>query len=211
MKSLKANNNIIRILVLLVFIGLLNSCSKQTFKNKKELQSYIQEKDNGYLQEKTINGVQFSLLYRPTDLLVAQELKTESNKEDIERLREHYQKYIYFNLFFSANDKELLSTVPKNRNEFGEMVNTLAFGMNEKVHLFTKSKDTIEMADYIYPRMYGMSNSTAIMLVYPRNKEQLEGKNLNLTVEDLGISTGEVKFKIPTQIINNELKLSFNF
>ncbi len=209
MKSLKANNNIIRILVLLVFIGLLNSCSKQTFKNKKELQSYIQDKDNGYLQEKTINGVQFSLLYRPTDLLVAQELEAESNKDDIEKLRKHYQKYLYFNLLFSVDDKELLSTVPKNRNEFGEMVNTLAFGMNDKVHLFTKAKDTIEMADYIYPRMYGMSNSTSMMLVYPRNKEQLEGKNLSLTIEDLGTSTGEVKFKIPIQIINNELKLSF--
>ena len=47
----------------------------------------------------------------------------------------------------SKNNQELLSVAPKNQNEFGAMVNQLAFGMQDKVHLFTAQKDTIELAD----------------------------------------------------------------
>ena len=89
------------------------------------------------------------------------------------------------------------------------MVNQLAFGMDQKVHLFTQSKDTLEMADFIYPRMYGMSRATTIMFVFPRETEPLNEAYLNFTIEDLGLYTGEVKFKIDTKKIKNEPKLKF--
>jgi hypothetical protein len=109
----------------------------------------------------------------------------------------------------SKNNQELLSAIPKNQNEFGAMVNQLSFGMNEKVHLFTQTKDTIELADFIYPRMYGMGKTTTIMFVYPRETDQLKEEDLNFTIEDLGLYTGEVKFKIDTEKINNEPELQF--
>ena len=192
----------------IIFLSILMlSCTNETFNSETELLEYIQNESNGFLQEKTINGISFSLLYKPTDLLVNQEVK--NGKDKIHELRNKYDQYLYFNLSMSKNNQELLSAVPKNRNEFGQMVNDLAFGMNQKVHLFTKTKDTIEIIDFIYPRMYGMSNATTIMLVYPRNEEKLKDDYLNLTVKDLGLNTGEVKFKIPTKIIKNEPKLAF--
>ena len=150
-------------------------------------------------------------MYRPTDLLVKQELENTGFKHvDVEELRTKYEKYLYFNLSMSKNGKELLSTAPKNRNEFGTMVNQLAFGMQDKVHLFTETRDTIEMADFIYPRMYGMSRATTIMFVYPREEENLAKEmDLTFTIEDLGLFTGDVKFKINTENIKHEPKLSF--
>jgi hypothetical protein len=109
----------------------------------------------------------------------------------------------------SRNGKELLSTTPKNRQEFGAMVNQLAFGMGEKVHLFTQNKDTLELLDYNYPRMYGMSQSTTMLFVYPRDEKQLSEETLNFTIQDLGTYTGEVKFKIETDKIRNEPRLKF--
>lgn len=180
------------------------SCNKKTFNTEKELLTYISDEENGYVQHKSVNGYDFSLLYKPTDLLVKQEAGSDVTKEEIKNLREKYSKYLYFNLSMSKNNQELLSTAPKDRNEFGAMVNQLAFGMGDKVHLFTKSKDTIELADFIYPRMYGMSQSTTIMFVYPRNKKILDEDYLNFTVEDLGLYTGEVKFKINNNLIVKE-------
>jgi hypothetical protein len=107
----------------------------------------------------------------------------------------------------SRNEKELLSTTPKNRQEFWAMVNQLSFGMRNKVHLFTQSKDTIELLDYNYPRMYGMSQATTMLFVYPRDKKYLKEATLNFSIEDLGTYTGEVKFKIATDKINNEPSL----
>lgn len=195
---------------LLFLIILFSSCTQNTFSNKTALLEYIKDETNGYTQHKTVNGVDYTLTYRPTDMLVKQELGDSINKEHVKQLRDKYNKYMYFNLSMSKNNKELLSVAPKNRNEFGAMVNQLAFGMNEKVHLYTQSKDTIEMADFIYPRMYGMSRATTIMFVYPRDHEALKHEYLNFTIEDLGLYTGEVKFKIPVEKIKKEPMLKFN-
>jgi len=87
------------------------------------------------------------------------------------------------------------------------MVNQLAFGMGEKAHLYNQQKDTIELADFIYPRMYGMSQSTDILFVFPREKQYLKKEYLNFTIEDLGMYTGEVKFKVAIDKITNEPKI----
>ena len=89
------------------------------------------------------------------------------------------------------------------------MVNQLVFGMHEKIHLLTQQNDTIELVDYVYPRMYGMSKTTSMMFVYPREKQKLDTKKLQFTIEDLGLQTGEVKFTIDTDKIINEPNLKF--
>ena len=190
--------------LLFVAIVFFSSCSSKSFDTKEELWTYLKDADNGYFQQKNINGYDFSLLYKPTDLLVEQELGKNKTKEKIKELREKYEQYMYFTLSMSRNNKELLSSTPKNRQEFGAMVNQLAFGMREKVHLYTQKKDTLEMLDYNYPRMYGMSQSTTMLFVYPRDKKYLKEEYINFTIQDLGIYTGEVKFKIDLNKIKSE-------
>tara|TARA_R110002051_G_scaffold2660_1_gene14298 strand:+ start:39628 stop:40197 length:570 start_codon:yes stop_codon:yes gene_type:complete len=183
---------------------------KKSFDSKKDLWNYLIEENNSYLQKKKINGYDFSLLYKPTDLLVEQELGTfnESNltlrKEKIKILREKFQPYMYFILSISRDNKELLSTTPKNQQEFGVMLNQLAFGMREKVTLFTSKKDTIKMIDYNYQRMYGMSKSTTMLFIYPKDEKYFKSQYLNFTIQDLGTLTGEVKLKIETIKIKNQ-------
>lgn len=195
---------------LLGLLVLAISCSKNTFSKDTDLLAYVNLPEHGYTQHKTINGIDYTLLYRPTDLLVHQELGSEMLTDSlVTAAREKYSKYLYFNLSMSQNNQELLNAKAGNRNEFGALVNQLAFGMNEKVHLYTKSKDTLELADFIYPRMYGMSKATTLMFVYPRDENVLKEDILNFTIEDLGFYTGEVKFKIASKQLNNEPQLSF--
>lgn len=190
---------------------ILLSCQQKKFESKEELIDYLSNPENGYFFKKSVNGYDFSLMYRPTDLLVEQELGNKTTTQvTVDSLREKYNKYLYFNLSMSRNNQELLSTAPKNRNEFGAMVNQLAFGMGNKVHLFTASKDTIPLADYIYPRLYGMGNATTMMFVYPRDKKITNTDFLNFTVEDLGLYTGEVKFKIDRKKIYKQPTIKLN-
>jgi len=192
-----------------LFIIVLSSCITRSFTSKEELWNYLREENNGYLHEKTVNGYDFSLLYKPTDLLVDQELNDSYTAAELQQLHDKYSKNIYFTLSMSRNNKELLSTTPQNRQEFGAMVNQLAFGMGNKVHVFTPQKDTLELLDYVYPRMYGMSKATTMLFVYPRDPAYLKEDYLNITIEDLGTYTGEIKFKVKTNKINNEPKLKF--
>ena len=197
---------------LIIIAMLLVSCASKNFESEQDLWAYLKNPENNYVYQKNIHGCNFSLLYKPTDLLVKQELSddlTEDKKDEkIRGLREKYGKYIYLSLSMSKNGQELLSNTPKNRQEFGAMVNQLAFGMGNKVHLFTPQKDTIALLDYNYPRMYGMSQSTNILFVYPRDEKSLEGEYLNFSIEDLGTYTGEVRFKIKTNKIKNQPTLT---
>jgi hypothetical protein len=196
-------------LLLLLSLLFLSSCSK-TFDTQQEMNDYIKNPDHGYSYTKTIVGVDYELQYRPTDALVKQELGDKHDDKQVAILRKKYRKYLYFNLSMSKNNQELLNGVARDKAKFGQMVNDLAFGMEEKVQLYTPSKDTLAMADFIYPRMYGMSNSTSIMIVYPRDEKYMSQAYLNFVVQDLGLDTGEIKFKLNTKALQNEPKLNFN-
>jgi len=198
-----------RIFLLLFFLG-LTSCSKQkTFDSEKEFWEYLNNPDNEYKQLKSVNNIDFSLLYKPTDALVSQELGGKTSDSLVSILRKRYSKHLYFTLSMSSNNKELLSGLANNRQKFGAMVNQLSFMMNEKVHVFTKSKDTLALQDYVYPRMYGMTTSTRMLFIYERNEKHLKESYLNLTIQDLGFQTGNIKFKIPTEIIKHQPVLLF--
>jgi hypothetical protein len=194
---------------LLLFLIVLVSCGSKTFDTSEQIATYIDDEENGYKYSKTINNVEYSLTYKPTDLIVKQELGDKFDAKKVKELRENYNKYMYFNLTMSMNNKELLTSLASDKTRFGQMVNDLAFGMEEKVHLYSKQKDTLEMADFIYPRMYGMTNDTSLLIVYPRDKKYLKDDYLNFTIEDIGLNTGEVKFKIDTKQLLEEPKLSF--
>ena len=197
--------------IILFFVLSIVSCSSKAkkFDIKEDLWEYIKNPENEYLQQKTINGIDFSLLYKPNDLLVDQELGGKNADSLVIKYRNKYKDYLYFTLSMSKNNHELLSHVARDRQQFGAMVNDLAFGMNRKVHVYTPKKDTLPMTDFVYPRMYGMSGNTSILFVYPRREEYLKQEYLNFTIQDLGFYTGEVKFKVPTKLINNEPKLNF--
>lgn len=185
----------------------VTSCRKNTFKNKKALYTYLKNEENGYIQSKSVNGTTYTVLYKPTDLLVLQALDTIS-EIGVNQLREKYGKYLYFSLQFSKNGKPLLSTVA-DRQVFGRMVNQLSFAMGEKVHLYTHEKDTLRLLDYHYPRMYGMHPSTNMLFVYPRGESFLNSEYLVLSIEDFGLQTGDLKFKFETEKIKREPKIKF--
>lgn len=198
-------NSIFFLAAALLFI----SCEKRVFGTESEIKAYMSEEENNLRYEKNVNGVALALQYRPTDLLVNQEAAGDYNERKIDSLRKKYSKYMYFVLSISKNDKEILSSVNDDKEKYGQMINDLAFGMEEKIHLYTEAHDTIAMADFIYPRMYGMSNNTSIMLAFPREKEKLKEPFLYFAFDDFGASTGEVKFKVDTQAILNEPTLEF--
>ncbi|HNP66308.1 MAG TPA: hypothetical protein PKH16_00250 [Aequorivita sp.] len=195
-----------KLFAIFLILVAFSACNQKTFDSKEALLKYLQDEDNGYIQKKTVNGVDFSLMYRPTDLIVSQMLKSKKLNE-ADSLRKVYKDYLYFNLSIAKGNQEILSAL-SSRNDFGRMVNRLAFGMEEKTHLYTNKNDTIQILDYIYPRMFGTTNTTSVMFVYP-NIEMEDVQFLHFSVEDIGIGTGDIKFKIPIKKIRNQPKITF--
>lgn len=200
-----------RVNIIILFLGLafLTSCDQKAFDSNQELIAYVKNENNGYRVNKSIRGIDMSIMYRPTDLLVEQKTDSQTSKKEIDSLRIKYSQYLYFNLNLSKGGNELLSAIPNDNNEFGEMVNQLSFGMNKVIHLYSSKKDTIQLVDYVYPRMYGLSKSTELLLIYPRDPKITNAESFTISIDDIGLKTGEVKFKFNTSIVNEELKINF--
>lgn len=196
-------------LIFFIAFFLFISCGNDNFISLEELTNYINNEDNDFKYKKIINNVKYEIVYMPTDLLVCQELDNTRDLRRVKELRNQFNKYIYFNVSMSQNDKELLTGVVNDKSKFRQIVDDLAFRVNEKVIFSTSSKDTVDMIDFVYPRMYGMSNSTSFMLVYPRERIIQDSEYLNLTIKDLGFHSGDVKFKFNTKSILNEPQLRF--
>lgn len=192
--------------VSVILLG-VTSCSHKKFNDSEALIDYILNPINGYILNKSVNGVEFKIIYRPTDLMVAQEIDSYRNTKLIDSLREKYNKHYYFNLSLSKNNKALLSQQMKDQQEFGAMVKKLSFGMNQNIFITTKEKDTVRMSDYIYPRLYGLSKNTSMLLIFPK-KDIENSEHIKLTIKDIGFQTGEVSFKYNTQILKNEPTLA---
>ena len=199
------NKSIPSILVMLV----LCCCGSKEFENEEVLWSFIKNPDYGYLQEKSVNGVDFSLLFKPTDLLVAQEIRNkDATPKEIDSLRNKYGQYVYFNLSMSRGNQELLNSVAGDRDKFGSMINTLSFRMQDKIELYSNKKDTVPLVDYIYPRMYGTNKKTSILLVY-FNDDIKRYQELNMIIKDLGFGTGDISFKYHNSIFKNSPQINF--
>jgi hypothetical protein len=183
-----------------LLVVLLSSCNLP--RNEKSLVAYIADEDHGLTKQQTINGVDVRVTYRPQDFLVKQEIDAGLAKTDsaIEKLKEQYNKQLYFVLSLSKNNQEVLTSVASNKAVFSQMVNNLAFGMGNNIMLITSENDTIELVDFIYPRMYGMSNSTDILLAF-KNDTQLNAEYLKFKIADLGLRTGNITFTFKTKDI----------
>ena len=196
--------------LLLIMLSILFFACSDSYESEAEMMTFLKDPKNEYIQFKRTNGVDISFMYRPTDLLFLQEMDDLENLSVLDALRDKYDNYLYFNLSMSKDGEELLSIVPKDRNQFGAMVNELSFGMRDKIHLYNTSRDTIEMVDYVYPRMFGYSKSTSMLLIYPRDERTMDSDFITLEIQDLGLNTGALKFRIDKTKIKSEPSLAFD-
>lgn len=181
----------------LCFVLLVSSCAKR-FDNQEEIQAYIQDEDNGYFKVKQIQDYQISLLYKPTELMLYDEIR---NKSGIVS-NQNYDKFIYLVLSYSKNNNEILSEFRGSKYDFETLQNHLSFEMNRYVSLTGGKGQTIDLIDYNYSRTYGMSKSTNLLFVFDREDLKKDSERVYFTLSDIGIGIGDLTFSFDTEVIN---------
>lgn len=193
----KQQFTIVKLSWLLVLVLIVYSCGQTpTSLNVDELSKYVIDPDNGLIKEKKANAMDLSLYYKPTGLLIAQESTDILDKDQLERLQQKYDPYAYFILDISANERNALYG-SGDLESFSENLQTLAFRMNQYANLTTSSNDTIPVADFIYPRTFGMSKSATVMLVF--NNDKIAGTDwVSFNLIEFGMNTGDQQFRFNT-------------
>lgn len=187
----------------------LSSCSVSEFDSAEKLSEYVASPDNNLSQKAAVNDYHITVTYRPTDLLVHQEIGDETyNPSSIESLRKKYSNYYYFILSLSKNGKEALHQVEGGMGRYSELVQTLSFQMSEYVKLTTSAQDTIPVADFMLNRTYGLSQSTDLLFVF--NKEKTQGKDwIQFNLNEFGLSVGNQRFRFKTKDLEEVPKIHF--
>ena len=170
------------------------ACSVSEFDSPEALNAYIQSPGNNLTKSVEANGYDIRVTYRPTDLLVYQELEGQTfDSSKVSALRRKYGQYYYFILSLSKDSKEALS-VGQGMGQYSELVQTLSFRMQNYVSLTTSSSDTIPLADFMLNRTYGLSRSTEMLLAF--DGKNTDGENwLQFNLADFGLGTRSRCFK----------------
>lgn len=173
--------------VTLLVIGVLYGCGSPEYLEEKELSTYISNENHGLSKSVLVNDIQVKVTYRPTDMIVAQELGSLSNtsQDRIDELRKRYQDHYYFIVSLSKAGKEILSTAQADPASFSELLQIISFRMGEKVNL-TTANDTIAVSDYIYNRTFGMGGTTDILFVFDKS-EIKEQQFFQFNIEEFGL------------------------
>ena len=184
-------------------------CGVSEFDSSEALYSYILRPENNLTQEGQANGYNIRVAYRPTDLLVHQELDGE--RFDISRLtelRKKYADYYYFVLGLSKHSKEILNNVGAGSEQYQNLVQTLSFRMDNFVTLVTSARDTLSLAGFIFDRTYGFSPSTDLLFVFERDNT-IEGDFLDFQLSEFGLGIGRQRFRFSKEDLDGAPYLNF--
>jgi hypothetical protein len=183
-------------LTLFLLIALLAGCKHKTFSTEKELIAYIQDEDNGLKITNEVGDYKVAVTYRPTDLLIKQEVGEKPTKEAVDKARKKYQNYYYFILSLSKSGKEALDQ-SQGFGQYSEMVQRLSFRVPEFVNMTTSASDTIPVADFILNRTYGLSSSTDVLVVFNKEKTiHQKWVQFNLNEFGMGLGNSRMRFKV---------------
>lgn len=195
--------------VVVAFIGLcLASCTISEFDTATALNAYVASPENGLLQESTINGYHIKVTYRPTDLIVDQEMGDAPYDSALVRaLRKKYSAYYYFILSLSRDNKEALHS-PNVNGQYGSLVQTLSFQMANYVNLTTPS-DTVAVSDFVLNRSYGLNSFTDLLFVFSRAKA-MDDQWVQFNLHEFGLGVGNQRFQFKTGVLDKAPGIDFS-
>lgn len=157
---------------------------------KDEIISFINDEDNGLKKQVEVEGVIYTVTYKPYDLIMARSVGANSN---IDSLKGNYEHAFYFNLDISFDSLDVFGHM---NGDFRRMLKTVSFELQDYIFLTNNDGKEFYLKDFIFPRCYGSTNKTSLLLCFQED-------NLN-DHNDLTICC--------TDFINGSLeKLKFNF
>lgn len=190
-----------------VFILFIVGCGNSAHLPPEKLSAFVIDEEHGLKKTAVLNNINTEVTYRPVDLLVYQEIgKQVVDAKEIGNLRKKYSQYIYFVLSLSKDNKEALHQA--GGSQYGELVQTLSFRMNEYVTLTTAANDTIPVGDFTLNRTYGMSGSTDLLFVF--DKKKTIGQDwIQFNLNEFGLGVGNLRFRFAMENIEKVPEANF--
>lgn len=140
-------------------------CTSTGYVTPEELTRYVAEERNQLTKKIQVSDQLVQVTYRPADLWIYQEAGgLIMDSVTYKTLHKRYSGRYYFILSLSIGNGEALDPARKGLRQYGELVQTSSFGMDDHVTLITSGQDTIPVSDFMLDRTFGLSNSTDLLI-----------------------------------------------
>ncbi len=204
----RVNRGAIMMLAFGSLLWMLAGCAPAQM-TEEALVEYISDPGNGLYKNVQRGDLEVSAAYRPTDMVVAQELGHEPpGIEQLTKFRSKYGAYAYFVLSFTKDSKDALYNTAASYEDFSENLQKLSFRLQEYLHMTTSSEDTVFMADYHYSRMHGMGGSTQVLVAFDR-QDIADEQWVQLNLAELGFGAGRVNLRFEMSDIKRAPSIDF--
>lgn len=184
----------------LAFVGLF-ACGEQRIVTEQELKDYTLDPSNGLIKQASTNGVEIEVVYRPTDLVLAQQLQGLTNENERRKEIESFSGLSYFVVKISRHGQEIENTYAGDPSKFTNVVSYLSSGLRANMYVVNGS-DTIPSLDAVYTRMFGAATATSVMTIFETNVKTLTG-NLKFCFDDTVLGLGRNEFVFDLADIKN--------
>ncbi|MBN8696068.1 MAG: hypothetical protein J0L87_06025 [Bacteroidetes bacterium] len=184
--------------ILILFAVLFFSCQSE-FRDVQELNNYIQKSENGLIRVNKLGDIEIVVRYIPGDLFIKREF--DSGTKDIDLLKMKYYNNYYFVLTMKVNGQDLLNNTAVDKELFSKLNNELSFNLDERVKLVDQKDDTVQLSDFVFPKMYEFSKSTEILMVFKR--DQIKTKNFKIIVDIFDWPQKDKEFNFSKNSIEN--------
>lgn len=175
-----------------LWLACLVGCTTPSL-DEPALQAYVQDPAHGLTQQVEAGPVSVTCTYRPTDLLVAQELSQATPTVSIDSLRRSYAGKTYFALSLAQNGVEIENRYLPDAQAFTQALAYLSTGIAADVFLVTPARDSIAALAAIYPRQYGITGRSTVLLVFDTQQLNLR-QGFHLTFRDQQLGLGTLRF-----------------
>ncbi|TGE20857.1 hypothetical protein [Hymenobacter metallicola] len=185
----------------------LGSCRKQL--EEAEYRAYLQDAAHGLTQTRAVGSATVMCSYRPTDLLVAQELAgaPRTSPAMLDSLRHHFAGKTYFSLSLAQNGTEIENQYIRDATAFTQAVVYLGSGIAHDVYL-VNATDSVVALTALYPRQYGSTGRSTVLLLFDTTRLDLR-QGFTLSYHDTRFQLGTVRFAFEGEDIDRLPTLKF--
>lgn len=169
LNMMAARNRTITYLVRCLALSLVmafTNCTTKSVRTEAELAKYILEPANGLIKTIEAGDITLEVMYKPTDLIVAQEADGETlSAQQIDSLKQVFSQYDYFILRLSKSGKDLASAYAQNDAEFNKVSEYLTSLIGQDMTLIC-GKEVLSVEDFMYAPTFGSSKTSDLLVAF---------------------------------------------
>jgi hypothetical protein len=187
---------------------LVCSCTPNSYLPMDQLKSYPLDKENGLYQSTQVGEVLIEVIYRPKDLIIAQEVDLVTDDKQWVAQEKKLDSVDYFVLRLSRGGDEIENVYAGNEARYQQVVSYLSGRIGSDLSL-KRGDETIEIEGLAFAPTFGGSNASSILLIFKSHISKVE-RDFFVEFDDSQFGTGLNSFSFHANAVRNCPKLKRN-